>query len=782
MIRFRGSAISFISAEKKGVAHWFKSGVGIVLIAFAVFFFLDLCFPFTVRIDYSRQVLSRDKELLHAFLSSDQKWRMNCSLEEVNPILVKTIIQKEDQWFWYHPGVNIFSIGRAVWQNFSRGERISGASTITMQVVRLLERRERTYLSKVIEIFRAVQLEMHYSKSRILEMYLNLLPYGGNIEGIKAASFLYFGQKPYTLSTAQVVTLAIIPNNPHHLRLGINNERILKERNHWLVRLSGQGWINESQLTASLTEPLTAHRLPAPRLVPHYAEKLVRMFPEHLILNTFIDRNLQDQVEKLMATEIASLRMKGITNCAVIVISNTTSQVLAYAGSAGFKESLYSGQVDGVSSLRSPGSALKPFLYAMAIDKGLITPKSMLEDVPINFGGYKPSNYDETYRGQLTATQALALSLNIPAVDLANRLGVELFVEKLGRGGLRWISKRKDKLGLSVVLGGCGVTLEELTNLYSSLAREGRHFPLQYCKEDKQIRTDTLFSPQSSWMITEMLTNLKRPDLPNYFENSVHLPHIAWKTGTSYGRRDAWSIGYNPEYSVGVWVGNFDGTGIADLSGSETAAPILFKIFNQLTYKKNPKWFKQPEGVDFRLVCSESGLPPNDFCENIVMDYYIPAVSSNRKCNHMLEVFTNPSGTESYCRSCLPASGYRSDFYPNYRPQLLTFYNLERIPYKRIPPHNSSCNRVYQDQDPVITSLNGNKEYILYADADQKLQLACSAGVDVTKVYWYINNKFLQDASVSETLFFTPVAGMNKISCCDDKGRNTDIYVKVTFI
>jgi penicillin-binding protein 1C len=347
---------------------------------------------------------------------------------------------------------------------------------------------------------------------------------------------------------------------------------------------------------------------------------------------------------------------------------------------------------------------------------------------------------------------------------------------------LRWIDSRKKSLGLSVVLGGCGVTLLELTSLYTSLARDGLHYPVRFLQEDKIIRPDTLFSPGATWLITDMLTNLKRPDLPNNFESSIHLPHIAWKTGTSYGRRDAWSIGYNPDYTVGVWVGNFDGTGVADLSGSESATPLMFRIFTLLTYNRQAKWFVQPKGLDYRLVCSESGLPPNDFCENLVMDYYIPAVSPNRKCNHMVEVFTDPAGTVSYCRSCLPESGYRNEYYPNLPPALIAFFEEEQVPFRRIPPHNPLCSRVYKDENPVITSLNDEKEYILYFGSHQQLQLACVAAADVSKVYWYIDNKYYRTTRVNEKIFFTPAAGTVKISCCDDKGRNTDIHVKVTFL
>lgn len=779
----------FIYNIVKQFSNWFsglhkyvKRVVFFLMTSIFLFLSIDLIFPVNTSIRYSRLILSNEKKLLNASLSSDQQWRMKTGLKEVNPLLIKTMIYKEDRWFRWHPGVNPVALTRALWQNISSGERVSGASTITMQVIRMLEPRKRTVGNKLLECFRAMQLEFHHSKNEILELYINLLPYGGNIQGIKAASFLYFGQEPQALSLAQIVTLAIIPNDPNHQRLGINNNRIINERNIWLKKLSAKGIFNKSALDDALLEPLTARRFDAPKQIPHLARLLSKTNPENPVVQTFIDSRIQDFVENTLTNEVKMFRGVGVGNAAVVLIDNRTHAVVAYVGSSGFSESQFQGQVDGASSLRSPGSALKPFLYALAMDRGLITPKTVLQDIPQNFNGYRPLNYDETFRGRITATQALALSLNIPAVDLANRVGVDLFNEKLSRGGLKWIGKRKKKLGLSVILGGCGVTLTELTSLYSCLATNGIKYTLRFTSDENTKETDTLFSPQASWMIHEILTGLKRPDLPNNFENTVNLPHIAWKTGTSYGRRDAWSFGYNPDYTVGVWVGNFDGTGIPELSGAEFATPILFKIFNFLTYNQKPSWFKRPAGLDFRLVCSESGLPPGESCTNLVMDDYIPAVSPNRKCDHLLPVFVNESGSISYCRSCLPQAGYRTDYYPNLSPGLIAFYEEEQIPYRKIPPHNPLCNRVYHNDSPVITSLTEGREYILYASAKQQLQLAFTATSDVNKVYWYINDKFYKEASRGQKLFFTPDAGLIKISCSDDKGRNTDIQVKVTFM
>jgi len=759
-----------------------KRGLTTIFLALLLFLVIDFIFPMHTDIRYSRLILSGDGKLLNAALSTDQQWRMKAEIEEVNPMLIKTLIYKEDRWFRFHPGVNPVAIARALWQNMSHGKRVSGASTITMQVARMLEPRERTLLNKLVECFRALQLEMHYSKNEILELYINLLPYGGNVQGVKAASFLFFGQEPQALSLAQVVTLAIVPNDPNHLNLGRHNAAIVKQRNTWLRKLGKYGLFEPKAMLDALEEPLTARRYEAPKQVPHLARLLAGKYPSKPVIQTFINPGLQDFIENTLRNEVMMYRGMGVGNAAVVLVDNRKHAVVAYVGSAGFHENQYQGQVDGAASLRSPGSALKPFLYALAMDRGLITPKTILQDIPQNFNGYRPLNYDETFRGRLPASQALALSLNIPAVDLANRVGADLFNEKLSRGGLTWIGARRKSLGLSVILGGCGVTLSELTSLYTSLACGGMNYSLRFSIDDDSPAPVVLFSPQATWMITEILTGLKRPDLPNNFENTVNLPHIAWKTGTSYGRRDAWSIGYNPDYTVGVWVGNFDGSGVPELSGADFATPVLFKIFNYLAFNQKPAWFKRPAGLDFRLVCAESGLPPSEGCTTLVMDDFIPSVSPNRKCDHQVPVFVNEAGNISYCRSCLPQAGYRTDYFPNLSPGIIAFYEDEQIPYRKIPPHNPQCNRVYHNDSPVITSLTDGKEYILYAEAKQQLQLAFTATSDVNKVYWYINDKFYKEAVRGQKIFFTPEPGIVKISCSDDKGRNTDIQVKVSFL
>ncbi|MBK9357435.1 MAG: penicillin-binding protein 1C [Bacteroidales bacterium] len=756
---------------------------GVILFLFLLFLLIDAIFPFrTDKVVYSRVIYASDSTLLHGFLSSDQKWRLYADEDEITPDLRRAFIVKEDRWFYFHPGVNPLAVIRAAWNNLSKGHRTSGASTITMQLARLLDPAPRTIRSKFREMFRALQLEWHYSKDEILLYYLNLLPYGGNIEGVKAASLIYFGQSPLALSPAQVVMLTVIPNDPNSLRPGNNYDRLLQRRNHWIVRMKNDGIFNQAAATDALSEPFERHRYPVPSLAPHLALRLSgRPVGEHGVI-TALKPAIQERVEGLVKNHVRLLRTMQITNAAVLVVNNRTMEVEAYLGSAGFSEDGFQGQVDGIRALRSPGSALKPLLYALAFDQGIVSPKMVITDVPANFNGYRPENFDETYRGEITVEQALALSLNVPAVNLLDKLGGDIFIHALAKSGFRWIGRNGDRLGLSVVLGGCGSTLEELTTLYAGFANGGIVRQLKYIKQEDGHTGDTICSPGAAYMITQILTGLKRPDLPGQYQASADLPKIAWKTGTSYGRRDGWAIGYNRDYTVGVWTGNFPGNGIPELNGADCAVPLLFNIFRAISPANRPDWFAPPEDLDFRLVCSESGMPPDTFCHHVTMDYFLPGISPSTRCNHLQRQYVNVAGTISYCRSCLPDKGYKEVLYPYYPADLISWYNEMQIPYEALPPHNPQCPAIHQGDAPLITSLTDGAEYLLIFGRKQQLMLSCNAENGVSKVYWYLNDHFYKAALPNEKVFFTPEAGSYKISCSDDRGRNSDVRVKVTFI
>ncbi len=745
---------------------------------------LNLVFPPKVKVSYSTLITDKKGEILHAFLSTDEKWRMFVELKEITPTLRKAILAKEDKYFNFHFGVNPIAIFRAAFNNITKNRRTSGASTITMQVVRMLNPNERTYWNKIFEILRAIQLEIFYSKDEILQMYLNLVPYGSNIEGIKSASYLYFQKSPDRLSLAEVTTLAIIPNRPTSLRLGTKNPLIVEERNKWLKRFQQAKVFDNQLIDDALREPLTVTRHEAPKDAPHLSLRLKKQFADKAIIHSSVSKAIQTKVEQMVGNYVNRTRAMNINNAAVLVINNETMQVEAYVGSAGFNDKLDGGQVDGVQAIRSPGSALKPLLYATAFDKGIITPKNSINDVPTNFNGFEPDNFDRKFNGKVSIEFALANSLNIPAVKVVKDLGKTTLIEQLKKADFQTVKKQEKDLGLSIVLGGCGVTLEEMTQLYAAFANDGnwqRATLINNKLTEKKVSNASIISPSATYLINEILAQLKRPDLPNNFDYTYRLPKIAWKTGTSFGRRDAWSIGYNKKYTVGVWVGNFSGEGVPELSGAEIATPLLFQIFNTIDYNTSNLWFRQPKDVVSRQVCAESGDLPSEYCSNKILDYSIKNISHTRKCTHLKKIYVNLSESISYCTQCLPVDGYKEKLYSNLAPELISFYELKHILYERIPTHNPNCTRFFKTANnaPIITNPNNGSEYYLGQNDTQQMQLACQTANDVGDVYWYINDRLLQKTSANKPVFFTPSLGKLKISCTDDKGRSSSISVMV---
>ena len=825
-------------------------GLALLLLA------LDRRFPLPPAPRYSPLVLAADGAVLHAYLNPTQKWRMKTELAEITPALRTAIIEKEDCYFYYHFGVNPLAIVQAAGRNLLGRGRPTGASTITMQVARLLEPKARTVPHKLLEMLRAVQLEAHFSKAEILQLYLNLVPYGGNVEGVQSAALLYFQQPPHYLSLAQTVALAVIPNRPRGLRLGRDNAAIVRERNRWLRRFGREKLFPAKDVADALLEPLAVRRHAAPALAPHLARRLVRQFPRAALIHSTLRRSAQARAEELTRNYVRRLRALGITQAAALVVDNRTRQVVAYVGSADFRDFAGQGQNDGVTAVRSPGSTLKPLLYALALDRGLVTPKLRLPDVPANFQGYRPENFDKHCQGEVTLERALAYSLNIPAVRVLSEVGVPAFTEKLRQAGFRSIARHRERLGLSSILGGCGASLEELTGLYAALANGGRYRALavalppggltsapppsgpddtpppsptlalcatsdgegglafsffRILKAKKLVfrasppspsdvahqasvglgggvssgppgAETQLVSPSAAYLVTDILSQLTRPDLPVNAASSLRLPRIAWKTGTSYGRRDAWSIGYNKEYTIGVWVGNFSGQGVPALTGADVATPLLFDLFNALAYNSPNQWRAPPAALDFRLVCAETGLVPGEHCPDQLIDYFLPGVSSGRRCQHQREVLVSADGAWAYCRACAPAAGYRRVLYPNLPPEVAAFREAQDLPARRLPPHNPACQRprAAAERAPTITSPAANTEYVLDPHEHPRLLLSCTTDAEVRQVYWYVNDQFLRAAPATERVFFRPAPGPLKVSCADDHGRNVDVRVLVT--
>ncbi|HNF49149.1 MAG TPA: penicillin-binding protein 1C [Chitinophagales bacterium] len=744
-----------------------------------LFAFYDICFPVKTQREYSTIIEAKDGTVLSTFLTNDDKWRLYTKLDEITPTLQKAFIEKEDKYFYWHFGINPVAVIRAFVNNTIKHRRTSGASTITMQVARMLQPKERTVFSKIREMLCALQLEWNFSKKEILQLYLNLVPYGSNVEGVKSASFIYFGKAPSQLSLAEVTVLTIIPNRPTSLRLGKNNAYITEERNKWLKRFKKDKVFKDEIINDALEEPLLAYRRDAPKFAPHFSLRLKRANPNIPILATNINYNMQLETEELVGNYARILQNKSINNCAVMIVDNQQHELVAYIGSPDFYNSSIKGQVDGVRAIRSPGSTLKPLIYGISFDKGIYTPRSVITDVPINFDGYSPENYDQHFHGKIALSDALSQSFNVPAVKVLHDIGVNTMVNYLDALDFKQIQKDKSKLGLSLALGGCGVSLEEMTNLYSSFANNGKYTPPKMLQKQRDKNPIDILSPEANYMVAQILTQLRRSDLPNNAENVVNLPKIAWKTGTSYGRRDAWSIGFNNQYTVGVWCGNFDGTGVPDLNGADIATPLLLQIFNTISKNTAQDWFKRPKGLQFRWVCAETGNLPEHYCKNKLMALYIPGKSPNKKCEHLKKVWVNADSTMSYCSACLPPDNYVEKYYPNYPPELLQYYENSNLPFQKIPKHNLLCSRIQQSQEPKIYSPTNGMVYYLNKQEKQQMQLSCQAAIDVEKISWYVNNQFIQTTVKSTPVFIHPPLGKVKISCTDDKGRNTDIWVEV---
>lgn len=762
---------------------WAKRLAGGGIAAFLLFLLLNWIFPVPDSIDYSTIITDNKGEVIHAYLTKDQQWRMKTELEEISPLLRKTIIEKEDRYFYYHPGVNGAAILRAMAKNIFRMKRTSGASTITMQVARALEPKRRTYFNKLREMFRACQLEWKYSKDEILQLYLNLVPYGGNLQGVKSASTLYFKKNPDHLSLAEITALSIIPNRPSSLVMGKNNDKIVEERNRWLRKFAADKVFTEKEIEDALDEPLNATRQEAPKLVPHLAYQLQKNGSD--IIHTNIELNTQLKIEKIVEDYSRSLTLKNIRNAAVVIIDNHTHNVITYLGSANFYDTTDGGQVNGAKAIRQPGSTLKPLLYGMCIDEGLLTPKTVMTDVAVNYGGYAPENYDKQFNGFVTMEYALEHSLNIPAVKGLQWLGKDRFIQALSYCDFLQVRKDQKKLGLSLILGGCGSNLQELTGLYTIFANDGKYIRPNYTKPDTTRNaaiSRKILSPASTYMINETLSKVNRPDFPLNWQSTERMPKIAWKTGTSYGRRDAWSIGYNKNYTVGVWVGNFSALGIPELSGANVATPLLFRIFNTIDYDSDQEWFSQPKDVEVRMVCSETGMPPSDHCSSTVTDYFIPLISGTQTCSNQEEIAVSPNEKISYCKSCQPETGYKKKWYKIVSPEMQHYFEEHHIMYTQIPPHNPNCERVFAGGAPVITFPKNGAEYLISRKNPEPLQLTCNVGNDVGKVFWYIDDKFYKSADVKTKQFFMPDEGPVKISCTDDKGRNRNIWIRVKFV
>lgn len=544
---------------------------------------LDRLFPpdLSRLADRSTLVVDSEGRLLTPFTAHDGAWRLPVSVDQVDPRYLDMLVSYEDKRFENHWGVDPLALLRAIAQWARAGHVVSGASTLTMQTVRLLEPRPRTIGSKLLEMARALQLEWHYDKRAILGMYLTLAPYGGNLEGVRAASLFYFGKEPERLTDAEAALLVALPQSPEALRPDRHAAAALAARGRVLARMTSVGVLTPQAVAEASAQPIPTERRPAVHRAPHLAERLRATDPGAPLIRTTIDGGLQAQLEAMAGRY--QLKLEQGATIALLVVENAGRTVRAYVGSGDYFDSGRLGQNDLVQAVRSPGSTLKPFIYGLAFDDLLIHPETIVVDRPMRFGDYAPENFDKRYRGQLTVREALQLSLNLPVVALLNRLGPMRLVGTFESAGtpLR-LPEAVGAPGLPIALGGAGITLADLVTLYAGLADGGSVRPLRYTDAAPAGAPIGIMQPSSAWYVTRILADMPPPPGMLAPRNRAQGRTVAYKTGTSYGFRDAWAIGYDSAYTVGVWVGRPDGTFSPGRMGRDAAAPVLFDVFDLL--------------------------------------------------------------------------------------------------------------------------------------------------------------------------------------------------------
>ncbi len=540
---------------------------------------------------YAQIIVAADGTPLRAFADKKGIWRYPIDLKEVSPLYLQALVNYEDRWFWQHPGVNPLALSRALLQNVTHQRVISGGSTLTMQVARLIIPQSKGIFGKLAQVCRALQLEWHYSKRDILQYYVNHAPFGGTLEGVQAASYVYLGKSAHELSVAEAALLAVLPQAPSRTRPDRHPERAKMARDKVIRRLASEKIWSTTAANDALIENVFAQRTSQPVIAPLLAQRFKQSMQSDMPLKTTLDFAMQQSLEDLVKNYMK--RLPAQTSAAVLVVKNQDLSVKAYIGSADFADNTRFAHIDMITALRSPGSTLKPFLYGLALDEGLIHSQSLLIDAPASFEGYRPHDFDRGFIGPVSVSNALKSSLNVPAIQVLYYLGAEKFVNRLKNAGLILQFAQGAKPNLSVILGGVGTNLETLVGTYSALANHGIAGKVRFFKDSpKQQRY--LFSPGAAWIIR---TILKRDDHQSR--------GLAWKTGTSYGYRDFWSIGVTDDFTIGVWIGRPDGTPTPGHYGALTASPLLFEIAERLAYhyqqKQTPQ--KQPASVTEQQIC-----------------------------------------------------------------------------------------------------------------------------------------------------------------------------------
>jgi penicillin-binding protein 1C len=737
------------------------------------------------RVPLSTGVWSADGEMLRVTLAADDQYRLWVPLEEIAPVYIETVLLKEDRWFYWHPGVNPLALTRAAARTFN-GDR-QGGSTLTMQLARLLYRMNTKTLSgKARQIVAALWLERRYSKHDLLEAYVNLAPFGGNIEGVGAASRIYFGKSPDRLTLGEALTLAVVPQSPSNRGGASSSEaKLLAARSRlgadWLARRSAAAEDADSDRRQLELPILARPQFAMPWLAPHFVDAmLANRSNRGGRLDTTLDASLQRALEIQIRRYLAERNEVGMQNAAAIVVDTRDMAVKAWVGSADYWNRR-DGQVNGVLAKRSPGSALKPFIYALALDQGVLHPRTMLRDAPSAFGPFTPENFDGQFVGPVAAQDALIRSRNIPAVWVSSQLTQPTLYEFLRSSGVRDM-KPESFYGLALALGGGEITMEELASLYAMLANQGLLRPL---RTDVSAPLDSgvrMLSPEASFITLDMLRNNPRPGDPGLVPVRTQWP-VAWKTGTSWGFRDAWTAGIAGPYAIVTWIGDFNGQGNPAFVGADAAAPLFFRVIDALNLRRPTEpavSMEPPAGVNRVAVCVGSGDLPNADCPHTVDTWFVPGKSPIRVSQLHRKVALDIRTGKAVCAPY--ASDVRFEVYEYWPSDLLALFREAGVP-RRLPPSPASCAMDDGLEVPRIASPLRNVTYALQPSRAQDIiSLDAIVAADVKRVYWFHGNALIGARAIAEgALPWRPErAGLHLIRVVDDHGRSAERDVTIT--
>lgn len=754
------------------------------------------CLPSPLFDDPTSMVLEDNQgNLLGARIAADGQWRFphNDSIPEK---FRKAIVEFEDRRFYSHFGVDPRGIGRAIRQNIKAGGIVSGGSTLSMQAIRISRKgKPRTVLQKLIEIILATRLEIKYTKDEILAFYASNAPFGGNVVGIDAASWRYFGKNPQLLSWAEAATLAVLPNSPSLIHPGRNRKVLLEKRNRLLDRLQEKGDISSLTCELAKEEVLPEKPLPLPQLAPHLLD---RAFPENFDNNkaertrfrSTINADLQRHLNRILENHHQRLRQNMINNLAAIIVDVESGKIIAYAGNVS-SGAEHNESVDVIKAGRSTGSILKPFLYAMMLNEGKILPNSLIQDIPIRMNSYSPKNFYDSYDGMVPAKKALIRSLNVPMVHMLSDYGLEKFHFGLQKLGFTTISKPANHYGLTLILGGAEATLWDITNAYTGMARTLNHFYEnngQYLVDDfrplnfqfdksafepakKLLNEAPVLSAGSIWQTFNAMQELERPDEEGNWQQFQSSSRIAWKTGTSFGFRDAWAVGINPKYVVGVWVGNADGEGRPGLTGILAAAPVLFDIVNELD---SPEWFKQPTDEMIKIpICTKSGYRALDICEKDSIWVYKNGLNA-APCPFHKILHLDASSTWQVSSDCENPSNMVHHPWFVLPPVEEYYYKISNPNYLVIPPFREDCKSNNQASAPmqliypkevtriyVPVDINGKLSSTVFKVAHRKPDIV---------IYWHLDNEFIGSTEQFHNFELQPGPGLHQLTLVDADG------------